>query len=259
MKIFSFSTIIGLTITSFSLTTQAAEKTQCQLSVQNPKPPHVMIYPESGLTEGDHVQIEFNVPSLSANGTDQKRYLKIKDVDGSVSLMSLLYLSQNSEAPVPGIDSLISKALKKRLDYWMEDLRKQQNKPPIKPNSGVDPVLVENSIAVNRMLVKDGEKALTEAEKKMILKDVLGPMTDYDKNFKYEYREFSQGKYESKPPQRLADIFPPEFYASATSTSSLGLIKNKENAGKDNCEYLPVHGRLPKAGDVRSIRRPGQR
>lgn len=259
MKIFSFSTIIGLTITSFAFNAQAIEKTKCNLSVLNPKPPQVTIFPESGLTNGDDVQIEFNVPTLSANGYDQKRYLKIKDVDGSVSLMSLLYLSQNSDISVTENENLIYKAMKKRLAYWEADLKKQQSKPPIKPNSGVDPILVETSIATNRLLVKDGERIFSPAEKKLILKDVLGPMTDYDQNFKYEYREFADGKYTSQTPKRLADIFPPEFYESATSTSSLGIIKYKENAGKDNCEYLPIQGRLPKAGDVKSIQRPGQR
>ncbi|KYG61695.1 hypothetical protein AZI86_18555 [Bdellovibrio bacteriovorus] len=256
MKIFSFSPIIGLTF--LALATQAADKPQCNLAVLNPKPPQVTIYPESGLTNGDEVQIEFNQPTLSANGNDKKRFLKIKDVDGSITLMNALYLVQNDETLNVDLEPVIYAALKKRLAYWEEDLRKQNSKPPITPNSGVDPILVETSVATNRMLLKDGKKVFNATERKAIYTDVLGPMTDYDQNFKYEYREFMDGKYVSQGAKRLADILPAEFYNSASSTKYYGVIQDKANAGKTNCEYLPVTGRLPKAGDVRTIQRPGQ-
>lgn len=253
---------VVLAINSLSFTSWAVEKTQCQLSTDRARPskaPQVIIYPESGVTYGDEVQVDFVIPTLSANGNDTKRFIKIKDVDGSVSLMLSLYLAQNSDLAPADIDALLIKALQKRKAFWEDDLAKQKHTPPVTPNSGVEPLLIENSLATNNLLLKDNKTSLTSEERKVLITEVLGTMTDYDKTFKYEYREFEGGRFVSKGAKRLEDIFPPELYQSASSTRGKGLIKDKEKAGITNCEYLPTLGHLPKAGDLKSIRRPGQR
>lgn len=232
----------------------AADKTECTLvkpseerELYKAKAPTVAIFPGTG-TE-DEVQVEFTVPSLIPGKPDQLKRYKIKDKDGSVNLILLNYLARNSDLAPRNLDELLLAALEKHRNYW-ESAAKDKS---------VDPILVENALAMNKYIAKAGKTTLTDDERKKILTDVLGPFIDYDTNLKFEYKDVESGRYVSRPAKRLADIFPPEFYDVAVSTSAAGVLKDRSKAGVSTCEYLPVLGRLPKAGKVETIHRPGQR
>jgi hypothetical protein len=258
MKIYLVKTLFILSIASLSTLAHGEEKASCPLSKDTPKTPTVVIYPDNALSTGDEVQLDFVVPSASANGNETKRFLKVNDVDGSVSLLSLLYLAQNSDQAPANINDLILKALAKRKKFWVSDLNKQNHKPPLVPNSGVNPTLIQNSLDMTDFVFNRSSKDLDTKGREVLIKEVLGTMTDYDATFKYEYREFVDGKFVSKGPARLADLLPKEFYETASSTKGLGKIADKKTIGVSTCEYLPVLGRKPTAGVRSTIQSPNQ-
>lgn len=245
--------IIAITTTGFN-SLAAAEKTNCTLvtpseatEFHQAKPPTVTIYPGTGTEE--EVQMEFTIPSLIKGTPDQLKRYKIKDKDGSVNIIMLTYLYQNSNLAPADIDKLLLAALEKRRQYWTTQAK----------SSGVDAILAESSLAVNNFILNRNKTNLSEEDRKQIIKEVLGPITDYDKNMKYEYKDVENGKYVTRPAKHLSDILPPEFYSVATSTSTGGFLKNRKDPGVYTCEYLPALGRLPVAGKVESIHRPGQK
>lgn len=242
--------LLAFTLSSYSY----AEEKSCTLvppemerEAYKPIPPTVKIFPGTG--NEDEVQVEFTVPSLIKGQPDQLKRYKIKDKDGSVNLILLNYLSQNSDTPPSDIDALLLAALAKHRQYWESAAR----------DKSVDQILVENSLAMNKFYAKEGRTAFSQEERQKLISSVLESFLDYDENLKFEYKDVENGAYVSRPAKRLKDILPAEFYEVAASTKAGGKLKDPKKAGVTTCEFLPVIGRLPKAGKVETIKRPGTR
>src|SRR5690606_9493794 len=107
----------------------------------------------------EEVQVEFTIPSLVKGQPDQIKRYKIKDKDGSVNIVLLNYLYRNSKNPPSNIDELLVTALEKHRNYW-ESEDKDKN---------VDPILVENSLAMNKFISKSNKTILSEDERKKII------------------------------------------------------------------------------------------